>query len=77
MTQSERSEEPSPASTWKYVTIERYNMLMKASGSGSDRLNDELLPDRSALRKKVDRLDPILGMDLHPEADPVDPIDVP
>lgn len=77
MTQSERNEDRHPTSTWKYVTIERYNMVMKASGPCSDRFSDELLPDRSTLRKKVDRLDPILGMDLKPEADAVDPIDVP
>jgi len=77
MTQSEESGDLRPASTWKYVTIERYNLLMKASGAGSDRLNDELLPDRSSFRKKVDRLEPVLAMDLKPETDPVDSIDMP
>lgn len=77
MTQSERSGDSNPASTWKYVTIERYNMVMKAASPRNDRLNDELLPDRSSFRKKVDRLEPILAMDLTPEADPAGSLDVP
>ena len=75
MTQSERSGDSNPASTWKYVTIERYNILMKSTSPKNDRLNDELLPDRSSFRKKVERLEPILAMDLQPEVQPVDPFD--
>lgn len=75
MTQSEQGGDSRPASTWKYVSIERYNMVMKAAGPKNDRLNDELLPDRSSFRKKVDRLEPILAMDLQPEVQPVDPFD--
>ena len=77
MTQSEGSEDARPASTWKYISIERYNMVMKTAGTESDRFKGELLPDRSAFRKKVDRLEPILAMEIRPEGEPVDTIDVP